>query len=60
MIECERESSCRQAREDFGIRVQTGGMNSNPTAGTAITNILTREALINCDFSGKDYKKGNL
>lgn len=32
--------------------MQTGGMTSDPTAKKAIRNVLTREALINCDFSG--------
>lgn len=52
MIECEKESSRRQDMGDLGVRVQTGGMTSDPTARKAITNIMTREALINCDFSG--------
>ena len=29
-----------------------GGMTSDPTARKAINNVITREALINCDFSG--------
>ena len=52
MIECEKESSHRQAAGDLGVRVQTGGMTSDPTARKAINNVITREALINCDFSG--------
>ena len=50
--ECEKESSHRQSAGDLGVRVQTGGMTSNPTARKAINNVITREALINCDFSG--------
>ena len=42
----------RQSAGDLGVRVQTGGMTSNPTARKAINNVITREALINCDFSG--------
>ena len=52
MIECEKESSHRQSVGDLGVRVQTGGMTSDPTARKAINNVITREALINCDFSG--------
>ena len=52
MIECEKESNSRQDIADLGVRVQTGGMTSDPTAKKAIRNVLTREALINCDFSG--------
>ena len=29
-----------------------GGMTSDPTARKTINNVITREALINCDFSG--------
>lgn len=36
----------------FLLRVQTGGMTSDPTARKAINNVITREALLNCDFSG--------
>jgi len=52
MIECEKESNSCQDIADLGVRVQTGGMTSDPTAKKAIRNVLTREALINCDFSG--------
>ena len=52
MIECEKESSHRQSVGDLGVRVPTGGMTSDPTARKAINNVITREALINCDFSG--------
>ncbi len=30
MIECEKESSHRQSAGDLGVRVQTGGMTSDP------------------------------
>ena len=52
MIECEKESNSHQEMEDLGVRVQTGGTTSDPTAKKAIRNVMTREALINCDFSG--------
>ena len=32
--------------------MQTGGTPSDPTAKKAIRNVMTREAIINCDFSG--------
>ena len=50
MIECEKESSQRQAAGDLGVRVQTGGMTSDPTARKAINNVITREALIIYSF----------
>ena len=43
MIECEKESSHRQSAGDLGVRVQTGGMTSDPTARKAINNVITRE-----------------
>lgn len=52
MIECEKDSNRHRALGDLGVRVQTGGSTSDPTAKKAIRNVMTREALINCDFSG--------
>ena len=52
MIEAEKDSNSRQNIEELGVRVQTGGMTSDPTAKHAIRNVMTRDALINCDFSG--------
>ena len=52
MIECEKESNSHRALGDLGVRVQSGGSTSDPTAKKAIRNVMTREALINCDFSG--------
>lgn len=50
MIECEKESSHRQSVGDLGVRVQTGGMTSDPTARKAINNLkhlLRRKKQIN-------------
>ena len=52
MIECEKDSNSHRALGDLGVRVQSGGSTSDPTAKKAIRNVMTREALINCDFSG--------
>ena len=52
MIECEKESNSRQDIGELGVRVQIGGRISDPTAKKAIRNVLTRDAIINCDFSG--------
>ena len=52
MVECEKESSHRQSAGELGVRVQTGGMTSDPIDRRAINNVITREALINCNFSG--------
>ena len=51
MIENEKESNYRQSVGDLGVRIQTGGMPGDPTAKRAINNMITRDALINCDFS---------
>ena len=51
-IEAEKDSNSRQNIGELGVRVQTGGMTSDPTAKHAIRNVMTRDALINCDFSG--------
>ena len=51
MIECEKESNSRQEIGDLGVRVQTSGSISDPTAKKAIRNIVTRDALINCNFT---------
>ena len=52
MIECEKESNSRRDTGDLGVRVQTGGSTSDPTAKKAIRNVITRDAIVNCDFSG--------
>lgn len=52
MIEAEKDSNSRQNIGELGVRVQTGGMTSDPTAKHTIRNVMTRDALINCDFSG--------
>ena len=52
MIECEKDSNSHREMGELGVRVHTGGITGDPTAKRAIRNVLTREALINCDFSG--------
>ena len=52
MIESEKDSNSHRELGDLGVRVQTGGSTSDPTAKKAIRNVMTREALINCDLSG--------
>ena len=52
MIENEKAYNRRQGHGDLGIRVQTSGLYSDITADSAINNVITREAIIACDFSG--------
>ena len=50
MIEAEKDSNRRREMGELGVRVQSGTIG-NPTANKAIRNVMTREALIKCDFS---------
>lgn len=52
MIENEKAYNRKQSRGDLGVRVQTSGMYSDITADTAISNVITKDAIIACDFSG--------
>ena len=52
MIENEKAYNRKQSRGDLGVRVQTSGVHSDITADTAISNVITRDAIIACDFSG--------
>lgn len=50
-IECEKESIRRQAKGETGVHVQGGCFKSDPTAKQGIGRVMTRDALIRCDFS---------
>ena len=52
MIESEKAYNRKKNHGDLGVRVQTSGIHSDITADTAISHIITREAIIACDFSG--------
>ena len=52
MIENEKAYNRKQSRGDLGVRVQTSGVHSDVTADTAISNVITKDAIIACDFSG--------
>ena len=52
MIENEKAYNRRQSRGDLGVRVQTSGTHSDITADMAINNVITKDAIIACDFSG--------
>lgn len=51
-IESEKESCRRRNIGELGVRVQNGGMHSDPTANKGNENIDLMAALIRCDFSG--------
>lgn len=52
MIENEKAYNRSQGHGDLGIRVQISGLYGDITADSAINNVITREAIIACDFSG--------
>lgn len=52
MIEQEKMYNRKAESGDLGVRVQTLGSCSDVTANEAINNVITREAIIACDFSG--------
>ncbi|MGN0401507.1 MAG: hypothetical protein ACI4HQ_04505 [Acetatifactor sp.] len=52
MIESEKANNRKKNHGDLGVRVQTSGIYSDITADTAISNVITRGAIIACDFSG--------
>ncbi len=55
-IQSEKDFKRRRDNGELGVRVQGGGIKSDPTANMAISNIVTREAIINCDFSGDMFE----
>ena len=51
-IESEKESYKRQGIGELGIRVENGGMHSDPTAKKVNDALELKNAIIRCDFSG--------
>ena len=51
LIENEKATNRRHENGDLGVRVQKSTI-SDPTGNTATGNVMTRDALIACDFSG--------
>lgn len=52
MIENEKAYNRKKSLGELGVRVQSSGIHSDITADTAISNVITRDAIIACDFSG--------
>ena len=52
MIECERKSKSHREKEKLAARMKTGGVKSSIVLKRALINLITREALLKCDFSG--------
>ncbi len=55
-IQSDKDCKRRNEMGNLGVRVQGGGIKSDPTANMAISNIVTREAIVNCDFSGDIFE----
>ena len=51
-IENEKESYRRREIGELGVRVQNGGMHSDPTAKKGNDGMDLKNAIIRCDFSG--------
>lgn len=51
MIETEKDSIWQKEKEKLEVRVQTGKGPSDPTAILAIRHVMTKAALVSCDFS---------
>ena len=52
MILNERLFHHGNSQNELGVRVQTSGLNNDVTANAAINNVVTKQAVIDCDFSG--------
>lgn len=52
MIINEKKNNLGEEQEILGVRVQTSGIKSDPTAKSAIDNVVTKQAIVECDFSG--------
>lgn len=52
MIECERESKSHREKENPAIGMKMSCVKSSLAQKRALRNVLTREALLKCDFSG--------
>ena len=52
MIQNEKAYNRKSEIGELGVRVQTLGHNSDITANMAIENVMTKDAIVACDFSG--------
>ena len=52
MIINEKKNNLREEQEILGVRVQTSGIKSDSTAKSAIDNVVTKQAIVECNFSG--------
>ncbi len=52
LISCEKAYNRQKRKGDLGVRIQNGSGHSDPTARQAVENVMIREAMEKCDFSG--------
>lgn len=52
MIEYERGSKSYRGKENLAVRTKSGSVKSGISLKRALRNVMTREALLKCDFSG--------
>lgn len=52
MIECERGRKSYREKENLEVVMKTSSVKSSLAQKRALINLLTREALLKCDFSG--------
>lgn len=52
MIETEKDCTWQKEKGELGVRVHTGKGPNDPTATRAIRQVMTKAALLSCDFSG--------
>ena len=52
MIEYERGSKSYRGKENLAVRTKSGRVKSGISLKRALRNVITREALLKCDFSG--------
>ena len=57
MIENEKAYNRKQSRGDLGVRVQTSGVHSDITADAAISNVITKDAIIAIDTPANNRRE---
>ncbi len=55
-IQTDKDIKRRSEMGELGVRVQGGGIKSDPTATKAISNIVTREAIEECNFNDEAFE----
>ena len=51
MIINEKRNNMKEEQELLGVHIQISGIKSDPTANSAINNMVTKQAIVECNFS---------